>query len=276
MSGSRSFARACGTAPIGAAAVKFVTAPTLEPNDPWQGVPDVARATRSLEPEAPQVHRRFDPEVARRDSLARVARDIAARQQAIGSQAGPGRAVRLRQVLELDALREAERVIQEFDGYRLPIVSKVTAANLLHVISLLDAASLTFREDLFRLRQRLSAIAAGCILDERLVGTACMAIRVLEDAVRRLLAPRPEQNPGSALDDHAILIEEQRVHSIVGLLGALGKVNIVGLGHEAANAVIQILRRVDPQAFGFDPRNQRFVRHMADLIGRVSELRQAA
>lgn len=276
MAQSRNFARACGTAPIGQASVRFVTAPISAGDDPWGGEPDVARATRAPSPEAPQVHRRFDPAIAQCDGLARIAAAISSRQQAMASQAGPGRAVRLRQVLELDALRAAEHGVRDFDGSGLPIVTKVMAANLLQDISLLDPASPTFREDLFRLRQRLYAVSAGCVPDERLLGTACMAIRVLEDAARRMLSGRPEPTPGTILDEHAILSEEQRVHAIVGLLNALGKVKLVGLDRDGAEAVIQLLRRVDPQAFGFDPRNQRFVRHMGDLIGRVSEFGQAA
>lgn len=257
---------------MGVANVKFVTAPLPVGDDPWQAEREVARETRPLATEAPKVYRRFDPELARRDALVRIGERVSTRRQAIGTQAGPGRTVRLRLVLELDALRAAEHAVHEFDGSRLGIVAKVEAANLLQEISLLDPASPTFREDLFRLRQRLYGISAGALPDERLLGTACMAIRVLEDAARRLLAPRPEQGAGTVLDEHAALIEEQRVHAIVGMLGALGNVSVVGLDRDGTDAVLQLLRKVDPQAFGFDPRNQRFVRNMADLIDRVSGL----
>lgn len=244
--------------------------------DPWLGVRDAAHEGRGRAPAAPRVHRRFDPVIARRDALARISASIASRQAAIRSKGGPGHKVRLRLVLELDGLREAERAIREFDGAGLAIVARVEAANLLQEISLLDPKAPTFREELFRLRQRLYGISAGCLPDDRLLGIACMAIRVLEDAARRLLSGRPaaigHRVPCEAIrDEQAEILEEQRIHAIWGMLGALGRIRLAGLEREGVEAVMKVLRRVDPLAFGFDPRNQRFVRHVGELLDKVSK-----
>jgi len=247
--------------------VAFVTAPIALPEEQ-------VRATRPFQADQPKPHYRFDPEISRRDSLARVRAAIAERQLAMREHRGPGRAVRLRLVLELDGLREAEAALVAFQSRGLEIAAKVECANVVQDISLLDPGTATYREDLFRLRQRLFGLVAGEIVDDRMVATACLAIRVLEDAIRRLAsATRPEQPlPVSVLDDHAAILDEQRIHALVGLLHSLGRACLAGIGREQAEAVLQTFRRVDPGAFGFDPRNQRFVRHMADLIDRVAAL----
>jgi hypothetical protein len=268
------FLRSKGTEPIGRARVAFVTGPiaSVAGDDPWAQMPDALRGTRPLDlTQKNAAHRRFDPEISRRDGLARLADVIAARQAAIAEHTAPGRNVRLRAILELDALRELEADLREFDSASLGLIARVEAANLLQKLSLLDPANSGFHEERFRMRQRLAAIAAGEFLDERIVSTACMAVRALEDAVRRLMNGRTEPAI-TVLDAHAQLIEEQRVHALVSMLKALGRGRLVGLSRESAEAVLQTFRKVDPQAFGFDPRNQRFVRHMAELIDRVSSV----
>ncbi len=264
---SGQFLRNRGTQPIGR--VALLTAPIAAVAEQHP------RVTRPFQPEKPRPHYRFDPEISRRDALVRVREAIAERRQLMAGQRG--RAVRLRLVLELDGLREAEAALLGFEAGALEIAAKVESANVLQDISLLDAASPTYREDLFRLRQRLGSIAAGDVADDRAVSTACMAIRVLEESIRRLGATHSEQAPvATVLDDHASLLDEQRMHALVGLLQSLGRARLAGMSRDRTEAVIQTFRRVDPQAFGFDPRNQRFVRHMADLIDRVTELGKAS
>jgi hypothetical protein len=259
---SSQFLRGRGTRTI--PKVAFVTAPIELPEESVRG-------TRPFGPERARTHYRFDPALSRRDGLVRVREAIAERQRAMATRRGCSVGMRL--VLELDGLREAEHALLAFKADGLEIAARASCANVMQDISLLDPASPAYREDLFKLRQRLGGIGAAELTDDRVVATACMAIRVLDDAIRRLYSSRPApQAGGSVQGDHAAILDEQRIHALVGLLHSVGRARLVGLGRERAEAVIQTFRRVDPGAFGFDPRNQRFVRHMADLIDRVSAL----
>lgn len=216
--------------------------------------------------ESRSLRRRFDPIKTKRDALARSAEALVTMRSEFRETAGLGQPLRMRHVLRLDALRERHTAIASFEVEDLELLPGVDAANLIERISELDPESANFREDLFCLRQRLAAIRAGESMDERLVNMGARAVRMLEDAIRRSVNARGEMLGMAVLDEAAELFEDQRVHALLAVQTAIGRLGLIGLDKPQAEQVLILFRRIDPTSFGFDPGNSRFTKHIGEII----------
>ncbi|MBI6546546.1 MAG: hypothetical protein HY692_07110 [Cyanobacteria bacterium NC_groundwater_1444_Ag_S-0.65um_54_12] len=216
-------------------------------------------------------HRRFDPVLAKRDALAAVLTQIDWAQKQNCREVMSGQAIRLRRILELEALRELEQLLHEFDPTGLALLARVQAAELLRQIGELAPMSTRFWSELFRLRQCLLACGKTIASELQLICGGKQAVSALEQAIWRLPAMRSQRHGAKPIHTMSLL-EEQRTLALLELIKAMNRLRLHQLTDAVADRLLLIFQQLDPLQAGFDPRDKQFAGRMANLLGNISSI----